>query len=135
MEILDKTNKFSGLKQSKTHFVGISMSSAVTNESGIAVLDKNLNILRIDKFFNLNDLQTYIKRLAPAESIIISVDLPKNIIMFNGKWRQEAKNVRSLFNMPERTKYSWTARFSDRGSDLCDSLSSLNIDVCRYYSS
>lgn len=130
--------KKNSLKISKLNnkfcFVGISLASSSQTESGIAVLDRNLNLLRVDKVFAINDLEPYIKNIAPADSLVICVDLPKNAASLTGKWRQEAKGV--SFFKPRKvseTDYEWADRFSDRGSDLCKTLSSMEIDVYRYY--
>lgn len=120
------TNKFC--------FVGISIGSSITSETGIAVIDKDLNLLRVDKTFNLADLKTYISNLAPVDSMIVCVDLPKHSGMLNGKWRQEAKNTQVFkLNNTFGAKQSWVERFSDRGSEICDTLNSLGVDVFRYY--
>ncbi len=121
------TNKF--------YFVGVSLSPNSINESGFAVLDKTKNIIRIDKFFHLEDLENYLESLAPLDTMIVCVDLPRNIVMNIGKWRQEARNTRTFkisdFDMQQR--FVWTKRFSDRGSDLCKTLVDLEVDVYRYY--
>lgn len=115
-------------------FVGISLTPSSTTETGIAVLDRNLNLLRVDKVYNLNDLELYIKNLAPADSIMVCVDLPKNITAASGKWRQESKNVNIFrFNKTEVNKFEWAERFSDRGHDFCNVLNSMDIDTYRYY--
>jgi len=125
-----KINKFNN----KLCFVGISLTSSSQSETGIAVLDRNLNLIRVDKIFAINDLEPYLKNLAPADSLVICVDLPKNITAASGKWRQESKNVnffRARKNLD--SDFEWAERFSDRGTDFCKTLGEMNIDVYRYY--
>jgi hypothetical protein len=117
----------------KKYFVGISLGSAATTETGIAIIDRDLNLLRVDKAFNLNDLQSYIKNLASPDSIIVCIDLPKNTNLINGKWRIEAKGINAFKLNFEDSKFNWAERFSNRGTDLCNFLTSLNIDTYRYY--
>ena len=118
----------------KSYFAGISLSSSPSSESGIAVIDANLNILRVDKIFNINDLQLIIKSIGPADSIIICIDLPRNTSLNEGKWRNEAKNVVPLKQSGIGfDKFSWGERFSDRGSDLCQSINKSGIATYRYY--
>ncbi|MFH0702501.1 MAG: hypothetical protein V2B14_03045 [bacterium] len=115
-------------------FMGISPASSILSDSGIAVIDRNLNLLRVDKIFDLDDLKIYIKNLAPIESVIACVDLPRNMDMVTGKWRQEARNAQTFkLNEINNSKFVWAERFSDRGAELCYFLSSLGIDVYRYY--
>lgn len=120
--------------KNKEYFVGISLGSAATVESGIAILDKDLNLLRVDKAFNLSDLQLFIKTVAPIENVIICIDLPRNASMINGKWRLEAKNTNAFkLNNLDLAKFNWAERFSDRGTELCNTLTSMNADFYRYY--
>ncbi|OGI17990.1 MAG: hypothetical protein A2287_06700 [Candidatus Melainabacteria bacterium RIFOXYA12_FULL_32_12] len=118
----------------KQYFVGISLGSNATAETGIAVVDRSLNLLRIDKIFNIEDLELYIKNLGPADNIIICMDLPKNTNMVNGKWRIESRHINPFkLIMPDNPKFNWAERFSDRGVEFCNTLSSLSIDTYRYY--
>lgn len=118
---------------SKMCFVGISLGFTTMMETGIAIINRNLDLQRIDKIFNINELQDYLKMVAPAESLVICVDLPKTTHIINDKWRQEAKNVNALkLGRLDCSKYEWTERFSNRGSELCNALKLLNIDVYRY---
>lgn len=126
MKIQKITNKFC--------FVGISLTSSSQSESGIAVLDRNLNLLRVDKIYTIVDLEPYIRNLAPADSVVICVDLPKNITAASGKWKQESKSVNFFrARKKQETDFEWAERFSDRGIDFCKTLSSMDIDVYRYY--
>jgi len=116
-------------------FVGISISPTSLNESGIAVLDRNLNLVRTDKVFHIKDIELYVKNLAPHDSMIVCVDLPKNSNLVNGKWRMEARHTKVFkLNNLDEAAFEWADRFSDRGSDLCETLSTEDITILRYYS-
>jgi len=127
-ELKNKISRF----DNKFCFVGISLSPTSLNESGIAVLDRNLNLVRTDKVFHIKDIELYIKNLASVDSMIICVDLPKNSNMVTGKWRMEARYTKA-FKLNNLDNSEWTNRFSDRGSDLCETLNALEIDIFRYY--
>ena len=136
MYFMNKNNRIININNynNKSYFVGISISGSPSTESGIAVIDRDLNIVRIDKIFNLNDLQLVINNLGPANNIIVCVDLPKNVSMNTNKWRYEAKNISSFkTNNLTDTKFSWADRFSDRGSDFCSNIQELGIETYRYY--
>jgi len=129
----DLKNKISQF-DNKFCFVGISLSPTSINESGIAVLDRNLNLIRTDKVFHIKDIELYVKNLAPADSMIICVDLPKNASMVSGKWRMEARYTKTFkLNNNDNSSFNWADRFSDRGSDLCETLNSFKIDLFRFY--
>lgn len=116
-------------------FVGISISPTSINESGVAVLDRNLNLLRTDKIFHIKEIEQYILKLAPHDSMLVCVDLPRNPNLVSGKWRIESRYTKAFkLNSFEDSTFDWADRFCDRGSDLCDTLNSLNINTFRYYS-
>lgn len=120
--------------RNKQYFAGISLGSGAAAETGISVIDRNLNLLRIDKAFNIEDLELYIKNIAPADNIIICIDLPKNTNLVNGKWRIESRHINPFkLIMPNNPKFEWAQRFSDRGVDMCKTLSALDISIYRYY--
>lgn len=120
-------------KETKLCFVGVSLGESGSVETGIAVIDKNLNLIRVDKSYNLSDLKLNLAKIAPPESIVACVGIPRNIMMLNGKWRIESKLTRSLkLGNFESSKYNWTQRFSDRGSELCKSFREEGMEVFRY---
>jgi len=119
----------------KNCFVGISLGSSASTESGIAVIDNDFNLVRVDKSFNINDLSLYITNLGPINNMIICVDLPKNVMNTNSRWRMEEKNIRALkLNKDNHDDSSlWSDRFSERGNDFCKTLRDAGADVYRYY--
>ncbi|GEM_PF-1382218 len=115
-------------------FIGISIGPDNSSESGIAVLDRNLNLIKTDKAYNLSELKLLISNISPPANTILCVDLPKNIMMLTGKWRIESKQTQilSMKNMPDTLKGSWQKRYSDRGSELCVYFDSLGMEIYRY---
>jgi len=120
-------------KESKLCFVGVSLGESGSVETGIAIIDREKNLLRVDKSYNLSELKTNLASIAPLESIVACVGMPRNMMMLNGKWRIESKQTRSfkLGNF-ESSKHSWTQRFSDRGSELCKTFQEEGMEVFRY---
>lgn len=120
-------------KDSKLCFVGVSLGESGSVETGIAVIDRDLNLIRVDKSYNLSDLKTNLAGIAPPESIVACVGMPRNMMMLNGKWRIESKLTQSLkLGNFESSKYNWTQRFSDRGSELCKTFREEGMEVFRY---
>lgn len=119
----------------KICFIGLCIGSAGSVESGIAVLDKKLNLVKTDKAYNLSEIKLMISNIAPPENTILCVDLPKNIMMLTGKWRIESKQTQVLKNIDDSKKSLWKQRFSDRGSELCNAFKSAGMEVYRYNSS
>lgn len=133
-EIKNRNKSFINFN-SKYYFVGVSVSPTVSIETGIAVLDRDLNLMRVDKLYNLNELVPYLSNLGPSQNIMACVDLPKNLTMLNGKWKIQARYNRIFkINKSEIGDFSWAQRFSDRGSEICNLLNSANVETYRYYS-
>ena len=53
-------NKIIKITKNKLNFVGISVKPDTTEDSGIAVLDEDLNIKYIDKAYRLNDIKFFV---------------------------------------------------------------------------
>ncbi len=120
-------------KDGKFCFVGVALGESGSAETGIAVIDKNLNLIRVDKSYNLSDLKANLAGIAPPESVVACIGLPRNMMMLNGKWRIESKLTRSLkLGNFDSSKHVWTQRFSDRGSELCKNFRDLGMEVFRY---
>jgi hypothetical protein len=121
----------------KTCFVGISLGSSASAETGIAVIDNDFNLVRIDKAFNITDLSAYMNNLGPLKDMVVCVDLPKNMPSFNSKWKYGERNVRAFkLNQNKDSSdmhNSWSDRFSERGNEFCKNLRDSNADVYRYY--
>lgn len=115
-------------------FIGLCIGSAGSLESGIAAVDRNLNLIKTDKAYNLSEIKLSITNIAPAENTILCIDLPKNIMMLTGKWRIESKQTQVLKNIDTNKKSLWKKRFSDRGSELSKQFKEKGMEVYRYNS-
>ncbi len=130
----NNSENFSGLDFDEKHFfIGISISNSSQYDSGIAIINKDLELIRIDKFYRLNEIKDYLEKFSCKKSSIICVDLPKNAGNLTGKWRIEAKynktfNVGGNYNSTQ----DWSERFSDRGADLCENFKKDGFDIFRY---
>lgn len=133
LKVLTESNINIKNKANKFCFVGVSLGESGSSETGIAVLDRELNLVRIDKSYNLSELKQNLSKIAPFETTIACVALPRNMMMMNGKWRIESKHMQVLkAGHFESSKYAWAQRFSDRGSELCKNLTEEGMEVFRY---
>ena len=80
---IKKEIKFSN----KLFFVGLSLGSNSTNETGVAILDRDLKIITLDKLFSMEDVRFFLKRLVGKQNAIINIALPENPQMLNAKWK------------------------------------------------
>lgn len=121
------------IKGKKFFYVGLSISHAATEETGIAVIDNDLNILRLDKVYRLNDINFFLENLCGKNGAVIAADIPYNQMFLIGKWRQESKHYQPItIRTHYKSDQQWSKRQSTRGSDLCKKLNSQGYDVIRY---
>jgi len=119
--------------EDKLYFVGLSLGSCSTNETGVAIIDKNLNIITLDKLFSMEDVRFFLKRFVGKQNAIINVAIPENPQMLNAKWKLHAREyqlVQSCKLIKDNT--DWTERFSHRGCDIFEELKAQGIDIFRY---
>lgn len=129
-----KGTKLENVKfENKLFFVGLSLGSCSTSETGVAIIDKNLNIITLDKLFSMEDVRFFFKRLVGKQNSIINVAIPENPQMLNAKWKLHAREyqlVQSCDLIKDST--DWTERFSHRGCDVFAELKEQGVDIFRF---
>lgn len=123
--IKDKSSKFS--------FIGISLGGLSTIESAVAVLDKNLKIITLDKLFSMSDVKYFLDNYAGKENAIILVSVPENETMISSKWKYNSRTY-DIVNLDHKmiNADDWTNRFSPRGSEYFKELNDKNVDIFRF---
>jgi hypothetical protein len=122
-----------GDSSKKFYYIGLSISHAATEETGIAVLDNDLNLLRLDKIYRLNDIKFFLENFCGKNGAVIAADIPLNQMFLIGKWRQEAKHYKSMtIGTSYKSDQQWSKRQSTRGSELCTQLHEEGYKVIRY---
>lgn len=125
--------KFKLNNENKLFFVGISLGSNSTNETGVAILDRDMNIITLDKLFSMEDVRFFLKRLVGRQNSIINIAMPENPLMLNAKWKlisREYQLVQSCDLIHQES--DWIQRYSHRGCDVFADLKKDGIDVFRY---
>lgn len=115
------------------YFIGLMLSSGANTESGVAVLDRNNDIILIDKLFTMQDVQYFFENFSSLKNSQICVSLPWDNTMLNGKWRILSKLYQTLGlngNLPNTN--NWAQRYSNRGVDYFNSLIKQGIDIYRF---
>ena len=115
------------------YFIGLSLSSGSSLDSGVVVMEENGNIILIDKLYKMNDVIFFFENFSSLKNSEICVSLPWDRTMLEGKWRVLSKpyqQVATNVNMPNRN--NWTQRYSNRGSEYFNSLSEQGIPVSRF---
>lgn len=131
--MIKETKKTNLELENKLFFAGISLGSCSTNETGVAILDKNMNIITLDKLFSMEDVRFFLKRFVGKQNAIINIALPENPLMLNAKWKLISREYQLIQSSPLINNNSdWIKRYSHRGCDVFLELKNNGIDVFRY---
>lgn len=120
-------------KESKISFVGIALGGLSTTESAVAVLDRNLKVILLDKLFSMNDVKYFLNGFAGKQNALILVSIPENEVMISSKWKYSSRTYHPVnLNRKMLNRDNWTNRFSTRGSEYFKELNENGIDIYRY---
>ncbi len=115
------------------YYVGLSLASGSTLDSGVAVLDEDSNIILLDKLYKMSDIIHFFENFPSLKNSKLCVSVPPDRAMLEGKWRVLGKSylpVATNKNFPNRD--NWTQRHSSRGCEYLNELISRGIDVSRF---
>lgn len=114
------------------YFIGLMLASGSSAESGVAVLDRNNEIILLDKLFTIQDVQHFLDNFSSLNNSQICISLPWDNSMLNGKWRVLSKLYQPLAFKKFQNINNWTQRYSNRGSEYFNSLVEQGVSICRY---
>lgn len=115
------------------YYIGLSLSSGSTLDTGVAVIDEDNKIFTLDKLYKMNDIIHFFENFPSLKQSKICAALPWDRTMLEGKWRVLSKPyqlVATNEHIPNRD--NWTQRYSYRGSDFLKSLTEKGIEVSRF---
>ena len=117
------------------NFIGITIGENASCDSGICILNKDDEIVRMDKAYSIDELTDCVNRIAGKKNSVICIDMPEYYEMLEGKWRIVNKTIRPMnLDIQYNGKDNWTSRYSDRGSDFYRKLFLDGYNVYRYCS-
>lgn len=106
------------------------LSSGMNTESGVAVLDRNNEIILLDKLFTMQDVQHFFDNFSSLKNSQICISLPWDNSTLNGKWRILSKLYQTVaFGKNFQNANNWTQRYSNRGSEYFNSLINQEINI------
>lgn len=117
----------------KQTFVGISLGNQSSYDTGVAILDKNLKIITLDKLYTIDDIKFFLNNLCGKEDALIVISMADNATMLSHKWKLYSKRyqlVQTTGNI--RNVADWQERFSTRGAEYFSTLKEAGYDVFRY---
>lgn len=116
------------------YYIGLSLASNSTTDSGVAVLDEDNKIIKLDKLYKMSDVIHFFENYPSLNNSKICVSVPADKTMLEGKWRILGKQylpVATNKNFPNRE--NWTQRRSTRGSEYFGNLAAeRGIEVTRF---
>lgn len=117
----------------KHYFIGLMLASGANTESGIAIINRENEIILLDKLFTMQDIQHFFDNFSSLKNSHLCVSLPVDNSMLNGKWRILSKLYQHLgFNEKIPNTNNWTQRYSTRGCEYFSNLIDQDISINRY---
>lgn len=112
------------------YFIGLMLSSGVNAESGVAVLDRNNEIILLDKLFTIQDIQYFFDNFSSLKNSQICISLPWDNSTLNGKWRVLSKLYQTIaLGKNFQNVNNWAQRYSNRGSEYFNFLIQQGIKI------
>lgn len=115
------------------YYIGLSLASGSSTDSGVAVIDENNKIILLDKLYKMSDIIFFFENFSSLKNSKICVSVPYDRTMLDGKWRILSKPYQLVATnklMPNRD--NWTQRHSNRGSEYFKELTDRGITVNRF---
>lgn len=117
----------------KNYFIGLTLAQTSSVDSGVAILDRNNEIIFMDKLYTMNDVRFFFENFSSLKDSQLCVSIPYDNTLINGKWRLMSKFYQTVnFNANILNRDNWTQRFSNRGCDFLNELVEQNISVKRF---
>lgn len=114
-------------------YIGLSLASGSTMDSGLAIMDENNTLILVDKLYKMNDIIHFFDNYPSLKHSSICVSLAWDRTMLNGKWRILSKPyqlVATNSNMPNQD--NWTQRYATRGAEYFKSMPEQGSEVNRF---
>ena len=115
------------------YFIGLMLSFGANTESGVAVLDRNNELILLDKLFTLQDVQHFFENFSSLKNSQVCISLPWDNSMLNGKWRILSKPYQLVASSENfHNVNDWTQRYSSRGVDYFNTLKEQGVNINRF---
>ena len=110
--------------------IGLSLASNSNHNSAVCVLDKNKQIVLLDKLYFTEDIKLFFENSFYVKNSILMAALTPDESLLDGKWRIHSKNYKAIKELFEVNRNNWTNRLNDR---LKDVLLNLNENKCKVF--
>lgn len=113
-------------------YIGMSLSNTPNNDSSVCVIDSNKQIVLLDKLYFTNDIELFFEQSPYVKKSKITVSIPHDNALLEGKWRIHCKNYKIMDNKFDINRNDWTKRLSERCCDLFLKLKEKDISISRF---
>lgn len=111
-------------------FASLDLAPNEQLETGFSVLDRDRNLVRMDKLYTDKEILAVVASIGPANGIILSIDMPKSLSI-PGRWRQEEIKMHPL--RLQREDGQVTSRYEARGIRLYEALCEMGVQAFLYF--
>lgn len=112
-------------------YIGVSLSNSSNYDSSICVLDRNSDIIFLDKFYFAQDIDYFFENTPYLFQSAVAFSVAYDNKLLEGKWRIHSKNYKPLFDKFKVNKDNWTNRISKRCVDTIQKIKNKNIEIIR----
>lgn len=119
------------LSSKENFFIGLSLSNSSNYDSSICVLDRNSNIILIDKFYFAQDIDYFFETSPYVKNSVICASVPYDNKMLEGKWRIHSKNYKVMGDYFKINRDDWINRVSKRCIETFKKLKDNNTNIIR----
>ena len=99
------------------YYIGLSLSSGSSMDSGVAVMEENGDFILVDKLYKMNDIIFFFENFSSLKDSEICASLAWDKTMLNGKWRILSKPYQLVSTNPLfPNQDNWTQRYATRGN-------------------
>ncbi len=115
------------------YYIGLSLASGSSMDSGLAIFDDSNNLIMVDKLYKMNDIIHFFDNYSSTKDSEICVSMAWDKTMLNGKWRILSKPYQMVStNKLIPNQDNWTQRYATRGSEYFNSLITQGINLNRF---
>lgn len=119
------------LSSKESFFIGLALSNSSSYDSSVCVLDRNSNIVLLDKFYFAQDIEFFFQNSPYISNSAICASVAYDNKLLEGKWRIHSKNYKMLEDKFKINRNDWTNRISSRCSDVFKNLKNKDIKIIR----
>ncbi len=115
------------------YFIGLSLASGSSMDSGLAIFDECDNLIMVDKLYKMNDIIHFFDNYPSTKDSELCVSMAWDKTMLNGKWRILSKPYQLVStNTLIPNQDNWTQRYATRGSEYFKTLAENGTTVNRF---